>query len=232
MINKLKLDVKKSANKKRAINLQRYFKTGEGEYGFGDVFIGLTVPKSREIAIKYRDLDLIDVGILLKSKIHEERLIALLILVNQFQTQELLQRRIYEFYLKNTKYINNWDLVDLSSEKIVGAYLFDKPKDILRKLSKSKNMWERRIAVIATFNFIKNKKFEDAIMVAESLIKDENDLIQKAVGWMLREMGKKDLKTEEIFLKKYYKIMGRTALRYAIEKFPESKRKKYLQGSI
>ncbi|MEK7551241.1 MAG: DNA alkylation repair protein [Patescibacteria group bacterium] len=232
MINKLRLDIKKSANKKRAVNLQRYFKTGEGEYGFGDVFIGLTVPKSREIAIKYKDLDFLDITTLLKSQIHEERLIALLILVHQFQTQEMLQRRIYEFYLKNTKYINNWDLVDLSSPKIVGAYLIDKPKDILLKLSKSKNMWERRIAILATFNFINNKKFDDAIIIVQSLIEYKDDLIQKAVGWMLREIGKRDLKTEEILLKKYYKIMGRTALRYAIEKFEESRRKKYLEGTI
>ncbi len=232
MINKLRLDIKKSANKKRAINLQRYFKTGKGEYGFGDVFIGLTVPKSREIAIKYKDLDFLDITTLLKSQIHEERLIALLILVHQFQTQEMLQRRIYEFYLKNTKYINNWDLVDLSSPKIVGAYLIDKPKDILLKLSKSKNMWERRIAILATFNFINNKKFDDAIIIVQNLIEDKDDLIQKAVGWMLREIGKRDFKTEEILLKKYYKIMGRTALRYAIEKFEESRRKKYLEGTI
>lgn len=232
MINKLRSDINKSANKKRAINLQKYFKTGEGEYGFGDVFVGLTVPKSREIAIKYKDLDFLDITTLLKSQIHEERLIALLILVHKFKNQELLQRRIYEFYLKNTKYINNWDLVDLSSPKIVGAYLIDKPKDILRKLSKSKNMWERRIAIIATFNFINNKMYDDAIIIAQNLIEDENDLIQKAVGWMLREVGKKDLKTEEIFLKKYYKIMGRIALRYAIEKFPEPRRKKYLEGTI
>ncbi len=232
MLNKLKLEIKKSANKKRAIALQRYFKTREGEYGFGDVFIGLTVPRSREIAIKYKGLDFIDIATLLRSQIHEERLIALLILVHQFKTQEMLQRRIYEFYLKNTKYINNWDLVDLSSAKIVGAYLIDKPKDILLKLSNSRNIWEKRIAVIATFNFINNKMFDDAFIIAQNLIEDENDLIQKAVGWMLREIGKRDLRKEEAFLKKYYKIMGRTALRYAIEKFPETTRQKYLLGKV
>jgi len=144
----------------------------------------------------------------------------------------MLQRRIYEFYLKNTKYINNWDLVDLSSDKIVGAYLIDKPKDILVKLSKSNNLWERRIAIISTYNFIQNKMFDDTLLIAENLIDDKNDLIQKAVGWMLREVGKRNVKIEEQFLKKYYKTMGRTALRYAIEKFPESIRKKYLLGKV
>ncbi|MBI3984530.1 MAG: DNA alkylation repair protein [Candidatus Levybacteria bacterium] len=232
MLKKLKIDIKKSANPKKASFLQRFFKTSEGEYGFGDVFIGLTVPKSREIAIKYKDLDFNDILTLLKSPVHEERLIALLILVHQYEKEEMLQRRIYEFYLKNTKYINNWDLVDLSSDKIVGAYLIDKPKDILVKLSKSNNLWERRIAMIATYNFIKNKMFDETLLIAENLIADENDLIQKAVGWMLREVGNRDLKKEEQFLKKYYKTMGRTALRYAIEKFPQNLRQKYLAGKI
>lgn len=232
MLTKLRNDIKKSANPKKASFLQRFFKTGEGEYGFGDIFIGLTVPQSRILAIKYKDLDFIDITTLLKSQIHEERLIALLILVHQYQKEEMLQRRIYEFYLKNTKYINNWDLVDLSSHKIIGAYLIDKPKDILIKLSKSNNLWEKRISMIATYNFIKNKMFDDALLIAQNLIDDENDLIQKAVGWMLREVGNRDLKTEEQFLKKYYKTMGRTALRYAIEKFPQNLRKKYLLGKV
>ncbi len=232
MLTKLRNDIKKSANPKKASFLQRFFKTGEGEYGFGDIFIGLTVPQSRILAIKYKDLDFIDITTLLKSQIHEERLIALLILVHQYQKEEMLQRRIYEFYLKNTKYINNWDLVDLSSDKIVGAYLIDKPKDILIKLSKSNNLWEKRISMIATYSFIKNKMFDDTLLIAQNLIDDENDLIQKAVGWMLREVGNRDLKTEEQFLKKHYKTMGRTALRYAIEKFPESLRKKYLLGKV
>ncbi len=232
MLKKLRYDIKKTAEPKKASFLQKFFKTGEGEYGFGDVFIGLTVPKSRELAIKYKDLDFNNILTLLKSQIHEERLIALLILVHQYEKEEMLQRRIYEFYLKNTKYINNWDLVDLSSDKIVGAYLIDKPKDILVKLSKSKNLWERRIAMIATYNFIKNKMFDDTLLIAENLIADENDLIQKAVGWMLREVGNRDLKKEEQFLKKYYKTMGRTALRYAIEKFPQNLRQKYLLGKI
>lgn len=232
MLASLQKETKKLGNKKKAKVLQRFFKTGEGEYGYGDVFIGLTVPQSRTIAIKYKDLPFEDILKLLHSEIHEERLIALLILVHQFQKEELLQRRIYEFYLKNTKFINNWDLIDLSSDKIIGAYLIDKPKSVLYKLAGSQNLWERRIAMIATYNFIKNGEFDDALGIAEILIGDQNDLIQKALGWMLREIGKRDLKTEERFLKKHYKIMGRTALRYAIEKFPEQVRKKYLEGKV
>jgi 3-methyladenine DNA glycosylase AlkD len=232
MLQNLHKDVKKEGNKEKAVFLQRFFKTGEGEYGFGDVFLGLTVPQSRKIALKYKDLSFEDIGMLLRSEVHEERLIALLILVHQFQNEEMLQRRIYEFYLKNTKFVNNWDLVDLSADKIVGGYLSDKPKVILYKLAKSKNLWERRIAMIATYHFIKNGEFEDAIGIAEALIEDQNDLIQKAVGWMLREVGNRDLAVEEKFLKKHYKIMGRTALRYAIEKFPEKTREKYLKGEV
>ena len=212
--------------------MQRFFKTGEGEYGFGDVFIGLTVPQSRNIAIKFKDLDFADIIELLKSKIHEERLIALLILVHKFQKEPLEQRRIYDFYIKNIKFVNNWDLVDLSSDKIIGGYLIDKPKEILVKFANSENIWEKRIAMISTYNFIKNNKFKDSLKIAEILVNDKNDLIQKAVGWMLREIGNRNKEQELKFLKKYYKKMGRTALRYALEKFPESLRKKYLLGKV
>lgn len=232
MLLNLQKDVKKLENKKKAKVLAGFFKTGEGEYGFGDVFLGIPVPESRKIALKYRDLGFEDILQLLRSEIHEERLIALLILVHQFQHDEMLQRRIYEFYLKNTKFVNNWDLVDSSADKIVGAYLSDKPKTVIYKLAKSSNLWERRIAMISTFYFIKNKEFTDAIGVAEVLITDENDLIQKAVGWMLREVGNRDKKTEVQFLKKNHKVMGRTALRYAIEKFSEDERKTYLEGKV
>ena len=212
--------------------MQRFFKTGEGEYGFGDIFIGLTVPQSRNIAIKFKDLDFADIIELLKSKIHEERLIALLILVHKFQKEPLEQRRIYDFYIKNIKFVNNWDLVDLSSDKIIGGYLIDKPKEILVKFANSENIWEKRIAIISTYNFIKNNKFKDSLKIAEILVNDKNDLIQKAVGWMLREIGNRNKEQELKFLKKYYKKMGRTALRYALEKFPESLRKKYLLGKV
>lgn len=232
MLSKLRRETKRLENKKKAKVMAGFFKTGEGEYGFGDIFLGLTVPQCRALAIKYKDLYFADIGELLRSEIHEERLIALLILVHQFQKEEMLQRRIYEFYLKHTKFINNWDLVDLSSDKIVGGYLIDKPKTVLYKLAKSSNLWERRIAMVSSYNFIKNNDFEDALGIAEVLITDENDLIQKAVGWMLREVGNRNLKAEEKFLKKHYKSMGRTALRYAIEKFPEKVRTKYLKGAV
>jgi 3-methyladenine DNA glycosylase AlkD len=231
-LQNFKKDFKKLENKEKGKLLQRFFKTGKGEYGEGDIFAGLTVPQSRSLAVKYKDLDFPDITFLLKSKIHEQRLIALLILVHNFQKKPLEQRTIYEFYLKNTKYINNWDLVDLSSHEIVGGYLEDKPKEVLLKLAKSKNLWEKRIAIISTFTFIRDKKFETSLRIAEILIGDKEDLIQKATGWMLREIGKRDLKTEEVFLKVYYQKMGRTGLRYAIEKFPEQLRQKYLLGKI
>lgn len=231
MLVNLQRDVRKLENKKKAKVLAGFFKTGEGEYGFGDVFLGIPVRQSRKIAIKYKDLGFDGILQLLRSEIHEERLIALLILVYQFQHEEMLERRIYEFYLKNTKFINNWDLVDLSADKIVGGYLIDKPKLVLYRLAKSSSLWERRIAMVSTYNFIKNGEFEDGLSIAEILIEDNNDLIQKAVGWMLREVGNRNLKAEEKFLKKHYKNMGRTALRYAIEKFPERIRKSYLAGN-
>lgn len=232
MLSKLRREAKRLGNKEKAKVMAGFFKTGEGEYGYGDIFLGLSVPQCRVLAIKYKDLYFADIGELLRSEIHEERLIALLILVHQFAKEEMLQRRIYEFYLKHTKFINNWDLVDLSSDKIVGGYLIDKPKTVLYKLAKSSNLWERRIAMVSSYNFIKNNSFEDALGIAEVLITDENDLIQKAVGWMLREVGNRNFSAEQNFLKKHYKIMGRTALRYAIEKFPESTRQKYLAGKI
>lgn len=232
MLSKLLKEVKKLADPKRAKHSAGYFKTGEGEYGYGDVFLGLTVPQCRIIALKYKDLPFEDLGFLLHSEVHEERLIALLIMVYQAEHDEMLERRIYEFYLKNTKFVNNWDLVDLSAPRIVGRYLADKPKTILHKLAKSKSLWERRISIIATFAFIKKGELDESLLIAEELIDDENDLIQKAVGWTLREVGNKNKEVEVEFLNKNYQKMGRTALRYAIEKFPESTRNKYLKGKI
>lgn len=229
MIDSLRRDLRKLSNKKKALILQKFFKTGKGQYGEGDLFIGLTVPQSRKIAVKYKDLSYNDIEDLLKSPYHEERLIALLVLVNKFQTQEMEQRRVYDFYLRHAKLVNNWDLVDLSSDKIVGSFLIDKPRDILYKLANSKNIWERRIAMIACYSFIKDKQYEEGLKIAEILLNDEHDLIQKAVGWMLREIGKRDEKSLVSFLKIHSKQMPRTSLRYAIERFPESTRKKYLQ---
>jgi 3-methyladenine DNA glycosylase AlkD len=236
----LKKKLKLKGDSKRAKNLQRFFKTGKGEYGEGDIFIGLTVPEIREMAKKYSGLaprnfsegglGFLDIKKLLRSKIHEERLIALLILVNNFQKgRERERQKIYRFYLKNTKHINNWDLVDLSAHKIVGAYLMDKPRNILYKLAKSKNLWERRIAIIATFQFINNNQFKESLKISEILLSDKHDLIHKAAGWALREIGKRSLKDEEKFLKKHYGKMPRTMLRYAIERFSENKRQMYLK---
>ena len=232
MLKNLQTEVKKAGSPKRAKAAARYFKTGVGEYGFGDVFLGLSNPDCRKIALRYNGLSLDEIGVLLRSEIHEERLIALLILVYQFEHDEMLERRIYEFYLKNTKFVNNWDLVDLSAPKIVGGYLNDKPKVALNKLAKSENLWERRIAILSTFHFIKNNEFSHSLLIAEELIADKEDLIQKALGWMLREIGKKDQETEIRFLNNHYKNMDRVALRYAIEKFPEKLRFKYLQGKV
>ncbi|EKD85754.1 MAG: DNA alkylation repair enzyme [uncultured bacterium] len=228
----LRKEIKNLTDKEKGAFLQRFFRTGPGEYGEGDIFVGLTVPQSRSLALKYRDLSFLEILELLKSKIHEERLIALLILVYRFQKQPEDQRKIYEFYLKHTKYINNWDLVDLSSHKIIGEYLLDKPKDILFKLARSESLWEKRISLISTFAFIRDGKLDISLELADILVNDKHDLIQKALGWMLREIGKKDLAAEEKFLRKHYRQMGRTALRYAIEKFPEEKRLKYLHGEI
>jgi 3-methyladenine DNA glycosylase AlkD len=214
--------------------LARYFKTGEGEYGEGDIFIGVTVPMQRKIAKRFSDLPLVEIERLLKSKIHEHRLTALLILVIQFEkvdekkTDDKKRKNIFDFYLKNMRYVNNWDLVDLSSHKIVGAYLFTLSRQILHELAESEDLWRRRIAIVSTYHFIYRRDFTDTLSIAEKLLGDEHDLIHKAVGWMLREVGKRDEKILRKFLDKHIKKMPRTTLRYAIEKFPESDRKKYL----
>lgn len=224
-------DLKKLADRDRAKILQRFFKTGKGEYGDGDVFLGITVPQSRAIARKHKDLSFNDISKLLQSKIHEERLVALLILVHNFQIgDDTKKQQVFDFYLKNTKYINNWDLVDSSADKILGEYLLERPRDILVRLAYSNNLWERRIAIIATFQFIKKQKeYKWTFKIAEILLKDQHDLIHKATGWMLREVGKNiSQEAEEEFLKKHYKQMPRTMLRYAIERFPEKIRKTYL----
>ena len=230
MLKHLQNELRKLANPQKAKFLAGYFKTGKGEYAEGDIFLGITVPEQRKIAIRYKTLDLREIQQLLNSKIHEERLVALLILVEQYKkANDLIKKKIFDFYLKNSKKINNWDLVDLSAEKILGEYLLDKDKSIIYKLVKSKNIWERRIAVLTTFQFIKNRQYEATLRVAKLLLRDKHDLIQKAVGWMLREIGKRDLKVEEEFLKNYYKMMPRTMLRYAIEKFDKNKRDFYLK---
>jgi 3-methyladenine DNA glycosylase AlkD len=213
--------------------LQRFFKTGPGEYGEGDVFIGVRVPELRKLVKEYPDITIKEVMQLLRSSIHEERLFALLILVSKYSKgNETVKKRIYELYLQNTKFINSWDLVDGSAQHIVGAFLMDKSKEPVYRLAKSNSLWERRIAILSTFHFIKHDNYSETLKISKILLTDDQDLIHKAVGWMLREIGKRHILTEEIFLKKYYKRMPRTMLRYAIEKFPESKRQKYLRGDF
>ena len=232
MLDKLRLDLQKIADPIKAKNYARFFKTGKGEYGEGDNFLGVVVPNQRQIAVKYKDLSLVDLQKLLSSNIHEYRLTALFILVSQYkQFKKDKEKRgvIIKFYLKNTKNINNWDLVDSSAHYILGDYLLDKKdRSILYKLAKSKNLWERRMAIISTFAFIRARQFDNTIKISEILLKDKHDLIHKAVGWMLREVGKRNKKVEEGFLQKYYRQMSRTMLRYAIEKLPENERKRYL----
>jgi len=232
----LRKDMKNIANAEKAKLLQRFFKTGKGEYGEGDIFIGIVVPEERKIAKKYKDLNLKEIQELLNSKIHEERMIALFILVDKYKRSKQIKekREIFEFYLKNALNINNWDLVDLSAPNIVGDFLLDKQSErqILYKIAKSNLLWEKRISILATFTFIREKDFKDSLKIAEMLLNDKHDLIHKAVGWMLREIGKRDVDVLEDFLKKYYKNMPRTMLRYSIEKFSEDKRKRYLEGKI
>ncbi|HKB86993.1 MAG TPA: DNA alkylation repair protein [Ignavibacteriaceae bacterium] len=232
-LTELRSELKKEADQEQAVNLQRFFKTGKGEYGEGDIFYGIKVPVQRRTAKNYRDISLEDVRELLNSPIHEERLVSLFILVDQYTTgDDKTKEKIFRFYIKNTGKINNWDLVDLSAPKIIGAHLFNRDKEILFKFAASSNLWERRIAILSTMFFIKNLHFETTFRLAEILLNDKHDLIHKGVGWMLREIGNKNITEEEIFLKKYYKLMPRTMLRYAIEKFPEERRKSYLQGNI
>ena len=232
-VETIQAKLKKLSSKEKAKTLQRFFKTSPGEYGEGDIFLGVKVPELRQVAKEYIDISLKECGRLLSSKIHEERMLALLILIQKFiRGDETAKTKIYQFYMFNIKYINNWDLVDLSAPHIAGSYLINRSKKDLHALAKSKNLWKRRIAIISTFHFIKSKQFSETIKISKTLLADKEDLMHKAVGWMLREVGKRDMKTEEAFLKTHYKKMPRTMLRYAIEKFPEVKRQKYLKGKI
>lgn len=228
-LDNLKSDLQALAAPEKAALLSRYFKTGKGQYGQGDIFLGVMVPGQRRIAKKYSDLSLGNISKLLASRIHEHRLVALLILVNKYKkADEKSKEKIADFYLKHTKHINNWDLVDLSAPNILGDYLFDRDRSVLYRLAQSKNLWERRISVVTTLAFIRRNDFEDILRISEILIDDDHDLIHKAVGWMLREVGKMDLGTEEDFLRKHHRRMPRTMLRYAIERFEEKKRRFYL----
>lgn len=221
------------ANPADAKFLQGFFKTGRGQYGEGDKFLGLRVPVLRRLARNYAELSRHDVLKMLASPWHEERLLALVIMVEAYEAGDGAERKlVHRDYLANTRYINNWDLVDASAGGIVGAHLEAGNIDLLLRLARSKDMWERRIAIVATFYFIKRDRFGPTLIIAELLLRDSHDLIHKAVGWMLREVGKRDRKVLDGFLREHYHGMPRTMLRYAIERHPEDLRKKYLAGSI
>jgi 3-methyladenine DNA glycosylase AlkD len=222
-------DIQRLRNPEKAKILSGFFKTGKGQYGEGDVFLGIPVPAQRKIAKKYADLSFTDIRKLLLSSIHEYRLIALLILIIRYRkADETGKRNIFNLYLKNTHYINNWDLVDLSAPNITGDYLLSRDRSILYRLAQSENLWERRIAIISSFAFIRAGQFNDTFRIAELLLHDRHDLIHKAAGWMLREIGKRDQRKEEMFLGKYAAVMPRTMLRYAVERFDSEKRLSYL----
>ena len=231
---KAREEIRALANKEIAQHSLRFFKTDKGEYGHGDLFLGVRAPKIRLIAKKHIDISITDMQTLIRSKYHEERFLGLIILVNKYaKTKDKKNRnQLYKIYVYSFKYINNWNLVDVTCPHVTGKHLIDKDRTILYKWAKSEDLWAKRIAMVSTFSFIRKNDLEDTFKIAEILLHDEHDLIHKAVGWMLREAGKRDLKREETFLKKYYKTMPRTMLRYAIEKFPETKRQKYLKGTI
>jgi 3-methyladenine DNA glycosylase AlkD len=217
----------------RAAFVQGYFKTGPGEYGEGDRFLGIAVPHLRKLAREFRGLAIGETQTLLRSPIHEARMLALLILCDAYNRGKSPQRQeIFDLYLAHARFINNWDLVDCSAPYLAGPHLFERDRSILRTLADSSMIWERRIAIMATYYFIRQGEFEDTLAIAEMLLDDREDLIHKAVGWMLREVGNRDRAIEEAFLKPRYRKMPRTMLRYAIEKFPEDSRKRYLKGGI
>lgn len=232
-VKEIREKMKTLASLERAELSQRFFKTGKGEYGEGDVFIGLSVPDLRKFAREYQTISEKDLLKLLKSPIHEERLLSLLILCLQYaKADEEKKEYFYGFYLSHTKFINNWDLIDTTAPYIVGAHLLKRDRNPLFALAKSANLWERRIAIISTFYFIRQHDFDDALKIAELLLADKHDLIHKAVGWMLREIGKRNRAYEEAFLQTCYKQMPRTMLRYAIERFEEETRQQYLTGKV
>jgi 3-methyladenine DNA glycosylase AlkD len=217
----------------KAAFLQGFFKTGKGQYAEGDVFLGLKVPETRAIIKSYKDMPLQEIEILLYSEFHEARLAGLLLLVEQFKKAKNAdcRKKIYDFYLKHARRANNWDLADLSCRDIVGGYLLDsKDRSILYKLAGSSDLWEQRISIISTWTFIKNLEFEDTLKISEQLLNHRHDLIHKAVGWMLREVGKKDKNMLITFLEKYSTIMPRTALRYSIEHFSPEEKQKYMNN--
>ena len=233
VVQEIQTKLKKLADPETAKTLKRFFKTGAGEYGEGDIILGIRVPELRKIAKDYSQISLEEIEQLLRSPFHEERFLALLFLVGAYSNGNASAKRaIYTLYMANTQYINNWDLVDGSAVHIVGPFLFDKSLKPLYTLARSRFLWERRIAVMSTFYFIRQGHYSETLKIARMLLSDTEDLIHKSVGWMLREVGKRDLEAEEVFLRAHYRKMPRTMLRYAIEKIPEPKRKQYLKGKV
>ena len=227
------------ANEQIAEHSQRFSETGKREYGESDIFLGIRVPVLRKLVDTYRGISLEEVSKLLHSKFNKERLLAVLMLVQLFKNRSGTldesgtydgQKQIYNLYLDNIEFINNWDIVDISAGNIVGAYLYEKDKALLYRLVYADNLWERRISIISTFYFIRQNEFDDTLKIAEILLNDKEDLIQKAVGWMLREVGKREIEIKENFLQEHYMKMLRTMMRYAIEKYSETRRKMYLRG--
>lgn len=229
-------DLSKLSSSERAVNYAWFFKTGPGQYGEGDEFIGVNVPSQRQVAKKYSNLALDEIDELFKSTIHEHRTTASMILVGQYAKIKPLDKKtqIFEFYLRQVEKgrINNWDLVDTSAPKIIGDYLINKSRELLYVYAGSDNIWKQRIAIMTTFTFIRDNDYTDALLISEKLLNHKHDLIHKAVGWMLREIGNRDRAIEELFLNRHYKYMPRTMLRYAIEKFPENLRQAYLKGLV
>jgi 3-methyladenine DNA glycosylase AlkD len=223
-------ELREAANPERALLMARYFKTGKGHYGEGDIFIGLSNPAVQGICKKYNHLSINELQDLIESPLHEFRFAALTILVAQFKKQKENRKEIFDFYLRNVNYINNWDLVDCSCRDIVGAYLFDKDRTLLDEMSEVEHLWTQRIAIVSTWYFIREKQVEDTLRIAKKLILHRHDLIHKAIGWMLREAWKKGATQEvEAFLEENIRQIPRTALRYAIEKMPATTRQEWLK---
>lgn len=231
----LKKELASLADKQQAEISMRFFKTGKGQYGEGDKFLGVKMPVQRKLVKKYFErLNLGEIEKLLQSKIHEHRMTALLCLEAKFSSakKEGEKKQFFDFYLKNISCVDNWDLVDVTCHKIVGEFLLDKPRGVLLKLARSKNLWERRISIVSTYAFIRKNQFDDTLKISKIMLQDKHDLIHKATGWMLREVGKRDMEKEKEFLIGCYREMPRTALRYAIERFPKNLRSKYMQGEV
>ena len=232
-LREVKRELHALTNAREAEHFQRFFKTGKGQYGEGDRFLGIRVPQLRALVRGFRSLPVEHVLTLLRSEWHEQRLLALLLLVEHYRRGTDAERKaIYRAYLAHTQYINNWDLVDSSAEHIVGPQLNPEKPRALDALVRSELLWERRIAVLATFHWVKQSEFRPTLLMAKRLLNDRHDLIHKAVGWMLREVGKRDLAVEERFLRVHHRGMPRTMLRYAIERLPEPRRRQYLRGEL